>query len=40
MVAVGILLNLSKGEDSRRVVDRTKELVMRKKALRAVYGNK
>jgi cell division protein FtsW len=40
MAAVGILLNLSKGEDSRRVVDRTKELVMRKKALRAVYGNK
>ena len=40
MAAVGILLNLSKGEDSRRVVDRTKELVMRKKALRAVYGNR
>ncbi|HBG93688.1 MAG: cell division protein FtsW [Nitrospirae bacterium GWF2_44_13] len=40
MAAVGILLNLSKGEDSRRVVDRTKELVMRKKALRAVYGHK
>ncbi len=40
MAAVGILLNLSKGEDSRRVVDRTKEMVMRKKALRAVYGNK
>ncbi|MFZ3122563.1 MAG: putative lipid II flippase FtsW [Thermodesulfovibrionales bacterium] len=40
MAAVGILLNLSKGEDSRRVVDRTKELVMRKKALRAVYGKR
>ncbi|RJQ41738.1 MAG: putative lipid II flippase FtsW [Nitrospiraceae bacterium] len=40
MAAVGILLNLSKGEDSRRVFDRTKELVMRKKALRAVYGTK
>ena len=40
MAAVGILLNLSKGEDSIRVVDRTKELIMRKKALRAVYGNR
>jgi len=40
MTAVGILLNLSKGEDSERVVDRTKELAMRKKALRAVYGNR
>jgi len=38
MAAVGILLNLSKGEDYRRAIDRTKELVMRKKALRAVYG--
>lgn len=40
MAAIGILLNLSKGEDERKVIDRTKELVMRKKALRAVYGNK
>jgi len=39
MAAAGLLLNLSKGEDSRRIVDRTKELVMRKKALRAVYGS-
>ncbi|MDI6744045.1 MAG: putative lipid II flippase FtsW [Thermodesulfovibrionales bacterium] len=40
MAAVGILLNLSKGDESRRVIDRTKELVIRKKALRAVYGHK
>jgi cell division protein FtsW len=42
MAAIGILLNLSKraGVGERKVVDRTKEMVMRKKALRAVYGNK
>ncbi len=40
MAAVGILLRLSKGEDERKIIDRTKELVIRKKALRAVYGNR
>jgi len=39
MSAVGILLNLSKGESGRRVIDRTKDMVVRKKALRAVYGS-
>jgi len=38
MAAIGILLNLSKGEYERKVIDRTKDMVMRKKALRAVYG--
>lgn len=38
MAAVGILLNLSKGEERRKVVDRTKDMVVRKKAVRAVYG--
>lgn len=38
MAAVGILLNLSKGEDERKFVDRTRNMVVRKKALRAVYG--
>ena len=40
MAAVGILLNLSKGEDERKVIDRTRDMVVRKKALRAVYGNR
>jgi len=40
MAAVGILLKLSKGEDERKIIDRTKDMVMRKKALRAVYGNR
>lgn len=40
MAAVGILLNLSKGEDERKFVDRTRNMVLRKKALRAVYGNR
>lgn len=39
-VAVGILLNLSKGEDKRIVADRTKGLIDRKKALISVYGRK
>ncbi len=38
MAAIGILLNLSKGEDERKVIDRTRDMVVRKKALRAVYG--
>lgn len=38
MAAVGILLNLSTGRYERKVVDRTKDMVERKKALRAVYG--
>ena len=40
MAAVGILLKLSKGEDERKVIDRTRDMVIRKKALRAVYGNR
>lgn len=38
VVAVGILLNLSRGEDRRSVTDKTKVLIDRKKALISVYG--
>ncbi len=40
MAAIGILLNLSRGEESRKVVDKTQEIIVRKKAKRAVYGNR
>ncbi|MBI4690136.1 MAG: putative lipid II flippase FtsW [Nitrospirae bacterium] len=40
MAAVGILLNLSKGESERKIVDRTRDMIVRKKVLRAVYGKK
>ncbi len=38
MAAVGILLRLSKGEEVRRVMDRTEGLIERKKAVMSVYG--
>ncbi|HWR57475.1 MAG TPA: putative lipid II flippase FtsW [Thermodesulfovibrionales bacterium] len=38
MMAVGILLRLSRGEDTRRVVDKTETLIKRKKAFMSVYG--
>lgn len=38
MIGVGILLNLSKGEDVRKGLDKTKSLIERKKALMSVYG--
>lgn len=38
MIGVGILLNLSKGEDVRKDTDKTKSLIERKKALMSVYG--
>jgi cell division protein FtsW len=40
MVAVGILLRLSKGEESKRGVDKTEALIERKKALLSVYGRR
>jgi cell division protein FtsW len=40
MTAVGILLRLSKGEEARRVADKTAGLIERKKALVSVYGRK
>jgi cell division protein FtsW len=38
MMAIGILLRLSRGEDMRRVVDKTETLIKRKKAFMSVYG--
>ena len=38
MVAIGILLKLSKGDEVRRIVDKTEALIERKKALMSVYG--
>lgn len=38
MMAIGILLRLSRGEDTRRTVDKTGSLIERKKALMSVYG--
>ncbi len=40
MAAVGILLRLSKGEEVRKVVDRTEGLIERKKAVMSVYGRR
>ena len=40
MMAVGILLRLSKGEEVKRVVDKTAGLIERKKALMSVYGRR
>jgi len=40
MVAVGILLRLSKGEEEKRIVDKTEGLIERKKALMSVYGRR
>lgn len=38
MIAIGILLNFSKGEEAKKVVDRTRDIIVRKKAVRSVYG--
>ncbi len=38
MVAIGILLKLSKGEYLKRFVDKTEILIQRKKAFMSVYG--
>lgn len=38
MVAVGLLLRLSRGDEVRRVIDKTEGLIERKKALMSVYG--
>jgi cell division protein FtsW len=40
MVAVGMLLNLSRCSKGIRVFDKTRDIIIRKKALRAVYGNR
>jgi len=40
MVAVGILLRLSKGDEPKKVVDKTEVLIEKKKALMAVYGRR
>jgi cell division protein FtsW len=40
MVAVGILLRLSKGEEAKRIVDKTEVLMEKKKALMSVYGRR
>ncbi|MBE0426291.1 MAG: putative lipid II flippase FtsW [Nitrospirae bacterium] len=40
MAAVGILLNISKGEDERKVPDTDKEILARRRARRTVYGIK
>ncbi|HXX80497.1 MAG TPA: FtsW/RodA/SpoVE family cell cycle protein, partial [Thermodesulfovibrionales bacterium] len=38
MVAVGILLRLSKGDEAKKILDKTEVLIEKKKALMAVYG--
>lgn len=40
MIAVGLLLNISKRRIGIRVFDKTRDIIIRKKALRAVYGNR
>lgn len=40
MMAVGMLLNLSRNSKGIRVFDKTRDIIIRKKALRAVYGNR
>lgn len=40
MVAVGMLLRVSKGEEPRRVPDRTENMIERKKAFMSVYGRR
>ncbi|MCE5195297.1 MAG: putative lipid II flippase FtsW [Nitrospiraceae bacterium] len=40
MTAIGIILNFSRGEIRNKVFDRTREAIVRKKALRSVYGNR
>jgi len=40
MVAVGILLRLSKGGEAKKIVDKTEVLMEKKKALMSVYGRR
>ena len=40
MVAVGILLRLSKGDEEKKFVDKTEVLIEKKKALVSVYGRR
>ena len=40
MTAIGIILRLSRGEDVREVVDKTEDLIKRKKAFMSVYGQR
>lgn len=40
MSAIGILLNLSKGGEVRRAIDKTERLIEKKKALMSVYGRR
>jgi cell division protein FtsW len=40
MAAVGILLKISKGEESREVPNMNREMLARRKARRVLYGNK
>jgi cell division protein FtsW len=40
MAAIGILLNISKGEDSKEIIDIDRKIIVRRKARRAVYGNR
>jgi cell division protein FtsW len=40
MVAVGILLRLSKGDEEKKIVDKTAVLIEKKKALVSVYGRR
>lgn len=40
MVAVGLLLRLSKGDEARKIADKTEVLMEKKKALMSVYGRR
>lgn len=40
MVAVGILLRLSKGDEEKKIADKTEVLIEKKKALVSVYGRR
>jgi len=40
MAAVGILLRLSKGDEAKKIVDKTEVLMEKKKALMSVYGRR
>lgn len=40
MMAVGVLLNISRRRNAMRVFDKTRDIIIRKKALRAVYGSR
>ncbi|MBI5188039.1 MAG: putative lipid II flippase FtsW [Nitrospirae bacterium] len=38
MAAIGILLNISRGEENRKIADINQELIVRRKARRIIYG--